>query len=80
MKMAEEEFASHVPIIVMLQQFSLTADLKYFGKKGEEAVTSELPHMHGMEKYVSVDPEIMTPPQKLEGMNSLIFLTDKCDG
>ena len=46
--MTQEEINSHILGVAMIQQFSLKADLKHFGKKGKEAVTSELTQMHDL--------------------------------
>jgi len=79
-EMTQDEINAHVVGVAMLQQFSLKAGLKHFGKGGEEAVTSELTQMHDMHTYVPIDPESMTPQQKSETLNSLIFLTEKRNG
>ena len=75
--MMEEEVISHALGIVMFKQFCRKAGLKWFGKKGEEAVSSELTQMHDMEIYVPVDFGTMTPQQKSETLNLLIFLITK---
>ena len=72
-EMTDTEINSHLLGVAMLQQFSLKAGLKHFVKKGEEAVTAELTQMHDMQTYIPVDPETMTPQQKSEALNSLIF-------
>ena len=79
-EMTQDEINAHVVGVAMLQQFSLKAGLKHFGKRGEEAVTSELTQMHDMHTYVPIDPESMTPQQKSETLNSLIFLPEKRNG
>ena len=79
-EMNEAEVNSNVLDVAMLQQFKLKAGLKHFGKKGEEAVASELTQMHAMETYVPVDPESMTPQHKLEALNSQIFLIKNAMG
>ena len=71
--MTQTEVNSRLLGVAMLQQFSIKAGLKHFGKKGEEAVTSELTQMHDMQTYIPVDPETMTPQQKLEALNMLSF-------
>ena len=80
LEMFQEEMNAHVVGVAMLQQFSLKAGLKHFGKKGEEAVTSELTQMHDVHMYETIDPATMTPQQKSEALNSLIFLTEKRNG
>ena len=66
--------------VAMLQQFSLKAGLRHFGKKSEDAVAAELTQMHAMDTHVPVYPETMTVQQKADALNSLIFLTEKRDG
>ena len=78
--MSQEEINSHILGVAMLQQFSLKAGLKHFGKKGAEAVTSELTQRHDMHTYEPIDPDTMTRQQKSEALNSLIFLTEKRNG
>ena len=77
---SQEDINSHLVGVAMLQQFSLKAGLRYFGKKDEEAVTSDLTQMHDMETYVPTNPESITPQQKADALNLLIFLTEKQDG
>ena len=74
LEMTQDEINSHIVGVAMLQQFSLKAGLKHFGKKGEEAVTSELTQMYDRHTYEPIDPETMTHQQKSEALNSLIFL------
>ena len=59
---------------------AVKAGLRHFGKKGKEAVTSELTQMHDMHTYEPIDPENMTEQQKSEALNSLIFPTEKHNG
>ena len=49
LEMTQEEINSHIVGVTMLQQFSLKAGLKHFGKKGEKAVASELTQIHNMQ-------------------------------
>ena len=60
LEMTQEEINSHIVGVAMIQQFSLKAGLKHFGKKDKEAVTSELMQMHDMQTYKHIDPETMT--------------------
>ena len=78
--MIQEEIYKRVCGVALPQQFSLKAGLKHFGKKGEEAVTSELTQMHEMTTYKPVDPETLSQEQKNNALNLLIFLTEKRDG
>ena len=48
LEMSHEEVNTHLVGVAMLHQFSLRAGLRYSGKKGEEAVISELTQMHEM--------------------------------
>ena len=78
--MTQEEINAHICGVALLQQFSLKAGLKHFGKKDEEAVTSELTQMHEMATYKPVAPETLSQQQKNNALRSLIFLTEKQDG
>jgi hypothetical protein len=62
--MTQEEIYKHVVGVALLQQFSLKAGLRHFGKKGEEAVSSELTQMHAMATYEPVAPETLSQQQK----------------
>ena len=64
----------------MVETFSLNAGLKKFGDRGKTAVRKELTQLHDVKTYVPMDPDKMTPQQKVKAMNSLIFLTKKRDG
>ena len=64
----------------MLQQFSLKVGVKKYGNRGEAAVTNKLTQLHDIETYIPMEPDEMTPQQKSEALNSLIFLTEKRDG
>ena len=59
-EMTQEEIYKHVVGVALLQQFSLKAGLKHFGKKSEEAVSSELTQMHAMTTYEPVPNGIIT--------------------
>ena len=62
------------------KQLSLKAGLKHFGKKGEEAVSSELTQMHAMATYEPVAPETLSQQQRRDALRSLAFITEKRDG
>jgi len=78
--MSDEDIYEHVLGVVMMQQFSLIAGLKRFGKDGEFAVTKELTQIHDMDTYIPVDSDKLTAKQKRKAMESLIFLTENHDG
>ena len=61
----------------MVQQFGLKAGVATFGDRAKTAVTKELTQLRDMKTYVPVDPDNMTPQQKQEVLNLLIFLTEK---
>jgi hypothetical protein len=60
LKMTQEKINAHICGVALLQQFSLKAGLKHFGKKDEEGVTSELTQMHKMAMYEPVEPETLS--------------------
>ena len=64
----------------MAQHFSIRAGLKKFGRKGEKAVSNELTQLHTMSTYYPVDPTTLTKKQKLDALNSLMFLIEKRNG
>jgi len=78
--MTEEEKMMHVLGVAMIQQFSLKAGLKKFGKVGEKAAQAELQQLHDMHTYFPVDPTELSYAEKKEVLNSLMFLVEKRDG
>ena len=72
--MTQEEINEHICGVALLQQFSLKAGLKHFGKKGEEAVSSELTQMHAMAMYEHVAPETLSQQQKKDALRSLSLI------
>ena len=51
-----------------------------FSGCAKTAATKELTQLHNMETYVPMDPDKMTPQQRSEALNSLMFLVEKRDG
>ena len=47
LEMSQEDINTHLAGVVMLQQFSLKANLQHFGKKGEEPVRVDTNAQHG---------------------------------
>ena len=61
----------------MVQQFSLKAGIAKFGNSAKKAVIKELTQLNKMKTYTSVGSDKMTPQQRQEAWNSLIFRTEK---
>ena len=79
-EMSDQQVTEYVLGVIMVQQFSLKAGINKFGDRAKEAVTKELTQLHDMETYVPMDPDKMTPQQKSEALNLLMFLVEKRDG
>ena len=60
--------------VAMAQNFSIRAGLKEFGDKGEKSVSNELTQLHTISTYYPVDPTTLPKQQKLDALNSLMFL------
>ena len=76
----EVEVLEEILGIAMAQHLSIRAGLKKFGSKGEKAVSNELTQLHTMSTYYPVDPTTLTKKQKLDALNSLMFLIEKRNG
>ena len=76
----EAEALDEILGVEMAQHFSIRAGLKKFGSKGEKVVSNELTQLYTMSTYYLVDPTTLTKKQKLDAMNPLIFLIEKCNG
>ena len=64
----------------MAQHFSARAGLKRFDDRGEKAVSKELNQLHNMQTYDPVDPKDLTKNQRMDALNSLMFLIEKRNG
>lgn len=62
------------------KQYGLTAGLKRFGKRGEEALMKELRQFHVLQCFTPVDPATLTKTQRTNALASLLFLTEKRNG
>ena len=67
----EEDAILHVIGVIMVQQYSLKAGLKHFGKEGEKSVMKELKQHHDYKTYVPLDPKTVTAEQRKEALDSL---------
>ena len=75
--MSAKDVTLHSSGVIMAEQYSIKKGLKVFGKEGEKAVTKELSQMHDMVVYTPVHAHELTREQKLQALESLIFLTKK---
>ena len=78
-KMTKEAINEHKLGVMLVQKFSLKAGTAKFGNRAKMAVTKELTQLHDMKPYIPVDPDKMTPQQRQEALNSVIFLIEKWD-
>ena len=60
--------------------FSLSAGLKRFGDKGEQAVSKELNQFNMLNTFTPLDAATLTYEQRRNALASLIFLTEKRNG
>jgi hypothetical protein len=75
--MSAKDITLHILGVIMAEQYSIKRGLKVFGKEGEKAVTKELSQMHDMVVYTPVHAHELTREQKVQALESLIFLTKK---
>ena len=66
--------------VTMAQNFSIRAGLRKFGRNGEKVVSNELTQLHTIGTYYPVNPTTLTKQQKLDALNSLMFLIGKRNG
>ena len=76
----EAESLEEILGVAMAQHFIIRAGLNKFGRKGEKSVSNELTQLHTMSTYYPVDPTTLTKQQKLDALNSLMFLIEKRNG
>ena len=62
--------------VVLIQQFSLKAGLKRFGKEGEAAATKDLTQHNDMQKYFPLYPKALNAKQHTETLVLLMFLVE----
>ncbi len=62
---------------VILQQNSIGAGLKKFGKRAVAGITKELNLMHNMSVFCSDKKESLMPEDKTKAILSLVFLKEK---
>ena len=67
----------HIIGVILAQQYSVKKGIRLFGDEGRKAVSKELQQMHDMVAYTPVDARTMTREQKLEALESLMFLIKK---
>ena len=66
--------------VAMAQHFSIRDGLKRFGDRGEKAARKELTQLNNMHTYDTVDPKRLTKKQRMDALNSLMFLIEKRNG
>ena len=63
-----------------MQTYNLNEGLNIFKDKGKEAAIKEFIQLPNQKVFEPILPEDITKKEKLNAMNSLIFLTEKRDG
>ena len=66
--------------VAMAQHFRVRAGLKSFGDRGEKYVRKELAQMNNMYTYDPVGPKNLSKKQRMDALNSLMFLIEKHNG
>ena len=61
---------------VALAQYSITAGLKKFKKKGKAGVTKELTQMHGMNVFKPILKEVLSSEERAKALALLMFLKE----
>ena len=79
-KITMSKARDHTLGIIMVQQFNVKAGIAKFGDCACKSIEKELTQLHDMETYVPMGPDKMTPQQKSEALNLLMFLVEKRDG
>lgn len=67
----------HVVGVILAQQYSVKKGIQLFGDRARESVSKELQQLHDYKTYTPVYAHELTPEQKREALNSLIFITEK---
>jgi hypothetical protein len=73
----QKDLNMHIIGVILAQQYSVKKGIRLFGDEGRKAVSKELQQMHNMVAYTPVDARTMTREQKLEALESLMFLIKK---
>jgi hypothetical protein len=68
-----EEFA----LGVILQQYSIGAGIKKFGKRAKHRVTKELTQIHNMEVTQPIHKSNFSSEERSKAVSSLMFLKEK---
>ena len=67
----------HVVGVILAQQYSVNKGIQLFGDRARESVSKELQQLHDYKTYTPVFAHELTPEQRREALNSLIFITEK---
>jgi hypothetical protein len=70
----------HAVGVILAQQYSVNKGIHLFGDWARESVSKELQQLHNYMTYMPVYAHKLTPEQRCEALNLLIFITEKIYG
>eukprot|EP00957_Ditylum_brightwellii_P193756 14754801-Ditylum_brightwellii.AAC.1 len=74
------EVMTAAEIYAFIQTYSLKKGLKHFRDKGRKAVGKEILQLHNRKVFQPIHVKDLTPLERKQAVESLIFLVEKCNG